>query len=154
MQKRGMTLVEIMMVVSIIGLLAAFLVPAVNEAMWHRRVSLCANKLRTGIQAFEFYRSEEGRYPVDQVVPSQTTVAGMAGYFDYFDIDWWGTSTDLGGRWDWDRGYHGITTSLSIWMPTAPEKRLIALDRMVDDGNLATGHFRKVDSQYHYILEP
>jgi prepilin-type N-terminal cleavage/methylation domain-containing protein len=152
--KQGMTLVEVLMVVSIIGLLAAFLVPAVNEAMWHRRVALCAGKLRTGIQAFELYRSEEGQYPPDQNVPGDLTVAAMSDYFNYFNIDWWGQTTELGGRWDWDRTYHGFNASLSIWKPTAPEKRLIALDRLLDDGNLATGNFRKVDTQYHYILEP
>jgi type II secretory pathway pseudopilin PulG len=148
-----MTLVEILLVVGIIGLLAALLVPTVNVAIRNKENAQCASRLRSGVAAFELYHSEMGGYPPDQVVPSQTTVAAMADYFSSLNIDWWGEATSLGGRWDWDVGYHGFAASLSIWNPTKSAVQLTDFDRLVDDGNLATGKFRKVDSQYHYILQ-
>jgi hypothetical protein len=73
-------------------------------------------------------------------------------YFPYFKINWWGAATELGGRWDWDVGYHGFAQSVSIWNPIASPEQLVEFDRLIDDGNLATGLFRKVGAQYHYII--
>ncbi len=150
-----MTLVEIVMVVSIIGLLAAFLVPGITMAMQYRENSGAARKLMQAVQAFEMYAADHGgEYPPDQVVPSEISVPLMdAYYFPYFKIDWWDETTALGGRWDWDVGYHGFAFSVSIWQPSKSQAQLTKFDSMVDDGDLNTGRFRKVGSQYHYIIE-
>lgn len=151
--RRGMTMVEMMLVVVIIGMLAAFILPAFNQAVLSRKNAQCATKLRTAVAAFELYRSETGGYPADQIVPSETTVAAMqAYYFPYFNIDWWGAATELGGRWDWDVGYN-FKVSVSIYQPSASQEQLTDFDKLVDDGNLSTGFFRKVNTQYHYIIE-
>ena len=46
MQKRGFTLVEIMIVVAIIGLLAALAIPAFSKIRSESRKQTCANNLR------------------------------------------------------------------------------------------------------------
>jgi len=150
----GMTLVEVMMTVVIIGMLAAILIPSVNLAISSRENAQCARKLHAAIEAFELYRSETGGYPPDQIVPAEMGVADMtAYYFPYYKIDWWGAATELGGRWDWDVGYHGYNFSVSIWCPTKSEEQMKDFDKLIDDGNLNTGNFRQRESQYHYILE-
>lgn len=150
--REGMTLVEVLMAVVIIGMLAAILIPAVRFAMQTRRNAEAATMLRTAVQAFEMYRSEQGHWPPDQIVPGQTTVPLMEDhYFPYFGIDWWGDETPLGGRWDWDVDYN-FAVSVSIWRPTASQAQLRRFDRMIDDGDLSTGRFRRVGTQYHYIL--
>jgi type II secretory pathway pseudopilin PulG len=149
-----MTLVEMVLVITIIGLLAALLLPAFAQAMRSRQTAECARKLRIAVDAFELYAAESGSYPPDQTVPGELSVPAMEDYyFPYFKINWWGDSTELGGRWDWDAGYHGFNFSVSIWSPAAPAEQMLELDRLVDDGNLNTGNFRQVDSQYHYIIE-
>lgn len=149
-----MTLVELILVVSLLAMLSVLMVPAINMMIRNRQNTQCAVKLRAAVEAFGLYASETGSYPQDQVVPSETTVAEMdAYYFPYFDIDWWGEETELGGRWDWDVGYHGFAQSVSIWQPTASTKQLQEFDRLIDDGDLGSGRFRKVETQYHYILE-
>lgn len=149
----GMTLVEIILTVSIIGMLAAVMVPAFQAAMRGRQNALCARKLQIAVQAFEQYALETGGYPPDQVVPGQVTVPAMEAYFfPYFKMDWWGATNELGGRWDWDVGYHGFAQSVSIWNPTVPDEQMMEFDNLIDDGNLATGTFRKVGSQYHFIV--
>lgn len=148
--KKGMTLIEIVITASIIGLLAAFLIPAVVMGIQRRENGLCASKMRIAINAFELYRAETGGYPPDKtpgVVPPE-----MVDYFDDLGIDWWTSDTEVGGKWDWDNGYH-FAYSVSIASPTAPAEQLEELDALLDDGHLLNGKFRRVSSQYHYILE-
>lgn len=148
---RGMTLVEVLLVVTIIAMLAAFIIPAVNGAIRSRENSQCASHLRTAVAAFTMYRSEMGSYPADknpgQIPPEMTD------YFSQLKItNWWSSVTELGGNWDWDNGYH-YSYSVSISAPTKSTAQLTDFDRLVDDGNLTTGNFRKSGTQYHYILE-
>ena len=150
----GFTLLEVLLAVTIIGLLAALLIPAFNQAARARRNAECAQKMILAVNAFELYAQEKGAYPADQSVPGETTVAAMADYyFPYFGIDWWGDTTELGGRWDWDAGYNGFNFSVSICGPTVPVEQMEEFDRLLDDGNLGTGKFRKAGTQYHYIIE-
>jgi len=149
-RKNGMTMVEVLMVVGIIGVLAVILIPATKKAFEYKENSEVAHKLRTAIQAFELYRSEEGAYPEDRnpgIIPPE-----MVEFFDYFDIDWWSETTEIGGKFDWDKGYH-FPYSVSISAPTKSQSQLEDLDKMIDDGNLSSGNFRAIGSQYHYILE-
>lgn len=147
----GFTLVEMLLVVVIIGMLAAFLIPAITHSIQSRENSQAASKLRTAVAAFTMYRSEMGSYPADKN-PGQIPPE-MADYFAEFHIDdWWGSPTELGGGWDWDNGYH-YKYSVSISAPTKSIEQLMDFDRLVDDGNLSTGNFRKYGTQYHYILE-
>lgn len=148
--RMGMTLVEIMITVSIIGLLAVCLVPAVNHSMKQRENLNAATHLRAALSAFELYASEQGGYPADRtpsVVPPE-----MAGYyFPYYKIDWWTDETPLGGNWDWDNGFN-YAYSVSIHAPNRSENQLEMLDAMIDDGDLTTGLFRRQGSHYHYII--
>jgi len=149
--KSGMTLVEILMTVGVIALLAAVMIPVTTIALRSRENSRTASRLRTAALAFTTYRSEMGSYPADRnpgIVPPE-----MVDYFTEFGIDnWWTAKTDLGGRWDWDNGYH-FKYSVSISTPARSSEQMTEFDKLVDDGDLATGIFRRVDVQYHYILE-
>ncbi len=149
--RQGMTLVEVLLAAAIIALLAAFIIPAFNVAVRSRENARCASKLLAAVQAFESYASETGSYPADKtpgVIPPE-----MAGYyFPYYKIDWWDDSTELGGQWDWDNDYH-FALSVSIAAPAKSSTQMIEFDRLIDDGNLSTGNFRQVGTQYHYIIQ-
>jgi len=146
-----MTVVEILLAVAIIAFLAAFLIPAAARGVRSRENARAAAKLRTAVAAFEMCRSETGNWPADRtpgVVPPE-----MTGYFEALNIDdWWSSATELGGGWDWDNGYN-FKYSVSISSPTKSADQLLDFDRIIDDGNLNTGNFRRVGSQYHYIIE-
>jgi type II secretory pathway pseudopilin PulG len=149
--KSGMTIVEILLAVGIIALLTGFIIPAVNMAVRNRENAECSYKLRTAIAAFELYASETGAYPADRT-PGVEPPEMENYYFPYFKIDWWSDDTALGGKWDWDNGYN-FRLSVSIAAPTKSQDQMEDFDELIDNGDLNSGNFRKVGSQYHYIIE-
>jgi prepilin-type N-terminal cleavage/methylation domain-containing protein len=146
--KNGFTLVEMILAVSLIGLLAVLMIPAVNQAVRSRQNAECANKLRTAVQAFELCKAETGAYPMESTAAELTDY-----YFPYFKIDWWDKETGLGGHWAWEVNSDGIAFSVSIRAPTASEKQLKEFDRLIDDGDLDSGTFRRAGNTYHFIVE-
>lgn len=149
--KQGMTLVEVLMAVAIIGLLAALLFPSINRVIRSRENAQCASHLRAAMLAFTMYRSETGSYPPDKY-PGQIPPEMIAFFAELNIDDWWSQPTELGGQWDWDNGYN-FKYSVSISNPTAGTEQLAEFDRLIDDGNLDTGNFRKIGTHYHYIIE-
>ena len=143
---------EMLLTVSIIGMLAAVLIPTFNLAMRSRQNAECANKLRMAVEAFELYAADKGGYPTSSqpgVIPPE-----MADYyFPYFKIDWWGAAAELGGSWAWNIDQDGVHAAVSINAPTALQPQMEDFDRLVDDGNLAAGRFRKVGTKYNFIIE-
>jgi prepilin-type N-terminal cleavage/methylation domain-containing protein len=142
------TLVELMIVVGIIGLLAAMAIPAFSRAGETARNNRFAADLRVACDAFIEYSVDTGGYPPDTtpgIMPN-----GMA---DYLRRVHWYEPTAIGGQWDWDNGQFGVKAGVSVYQPTASQAQLQRLDAAIDDGNLSTGSFRARDSGYISIIE-
>jgi prepilin-type N-terminal cleavage/methylation domain-containing protein len=151
--RQGMTLIEILLAVTIIGLLAALMVPAFNRASRSRHNAQTAGRLRMLVSAFELYASENGDYPAD--VNRGVVPAGMQPYFDSLGIDWFSQTTALGGNWDWGKNQLGALATIAIAAPTASQAQMEEFDRLLDDdGNLDTGRFRKSGVHHYYIIRP
>ncbi len=135
--RRAFTLVEVMVVVAILSIIAAFVFPAINRAMRYKENAEIANKFQQALLAFELYEAENGEWPVTAAW-SQNPPELDGYYFDYYGIDWWTAETKDGGRWYWyfngsDRAY------LYILWENISEEQMVEFDRLVDDGKLNAG---------------
>ena len=147
----GFTLIEIMIVVSVIALLALIAVPSAVRARDQTREAKFVNVLRVASGAFETYAGEHnGGYPPEAgrgVVP-----VGMATYFGP-TLDWT-KPTPLGGNWDYDANRFGFTAGISAVNTGATTQQMQEVDAKIDDGDLFSGKFqRKGGRRYSYIVE-
>ena len=146
--KCAFTLVEIMIVVAIIGLLAALGLPGMLEAGRKSRKARFAREIQNAGHAFAQFAFINGRYPPDKT-PAQMP-NGMAEYLKDFP---WTEKTVIGGYWDWDYEVFGIVAGVSVDSPSWDSEQMQKIDAMIDDGNLGTGEFRQRFGGYIYILE-
>lgn len=146
-RKSGFTLVEIMIVVTIIGLLAVLALPVWTKARQNSLTSAFINDLRLGVEAAQRCSMEQGSWPAE-------TAAGVepAAMVSYLRTDYWTKPTPIGGQWDWEFAKSGVAAGLAVVNPT-DVSIMQQVDLRYDDGNLSTGRFRNLNGGYVYILE-
>lgn len=150
--RSGFTLVEIMIVVVIIGLLAAMAIPAFQKSRVSSQASRIANDFRVLAGAFETAALENGVFPADGNGNELPVEAAP-----YIKSDNWTNAPAEGGYWDWEgAGRHGVSASINLVdsdqvLESGVMERV---DRLLDDGNFGSGLFRRIGSnEYIYILE-
>jgi len=76
-----------------------------------------------------------------------------AGVDSYVDNTLFTSGTPLGGYFNWEGPNNYSYAGVAIEAPSVEENLLVKLDKMLDDGNLNSGIFRKTpNSRYTYIL--
>ena len=143
-QTRGFSLVEIMVVVTMISLLGMIAVPTLRKLQIKARASATANDLRVFEASFQAYATEKGGFPAAAdpgVLPSE-----MVGRIKETD---WSKVSPLGGHYAWEGNqvFGDVRCKAAISINTSGDSALTSdaeqletLDRMVDDGNLNTGN--------------
>ncbi len=142
--QRAFTLVEIMVVVTIIALLAAIAIPYIVHTKQVSLASILSSDLRVHTQAIQNYIQEEAVYPADSA--TQEIPIGMEDYL----TESWLARTPIGGYYNYeynktaqgtvykvgigirDKGGELVSTDLNL---------LTTVDQTIDDGNLTTGFF-------------
>ena len=99
-RSRGFTLIEVMVVMVIIGILAAVIVPKIMNRPNEARIVAAKNGIRSIVSALKLYRLDNGRYPTQQQglkALVQKPTSGPAapdwrtgGYLPRVPIDPWG----------------------------------------------------------------
>ncbi len=145
--RAGFTLVEIMIVVVIIGLLAALAIPSLQRVQQKSKKSRFVNDLRIFTQAFEAYSLENGNWP-----PNVGAGVVPAGLTTSLQTSVWNAPTVLGGNWNYDRNINSIAVAVSVSGSGTDDTRMQQIDAILDDGDLTTGIFQKIGSRYMYIL--
>ena len=145
---KSFTLIEIMIVVGIIGLLAVIVVPLVLSAWERTQNTRFVNDLRIAVNAFEQYNIETGLYP-----PDRTPAVMPPNMSDYLTKMKWTENTVIGGQWDWDYMQFSCTAGVSVYSPNASDDRMTDIDKIMDDGDLSSGIFRKRTDGFISIIE-
>lgn len=147
-QRRGFTMVEIMVVVIIIALLAALAFPTFMMSRSNARSAAFINDLRQSRAIFESFALENGAYPDDGTPGSIPNPMNL----ELVKVHWT-EPTPIGGQWDWDYNQFGFVAGVSVYEPDASVEEMITIDSRLDDGNLETGAFRQRSNGYIYIIE-
>lgn len=140
---------EIMVAVTILGLLITLSVPAFARLRAASQNNRLISDIRIFAQAFESYSATNGTWP--PTTPVGSLPAGMTGEFR--SSDWLIELNSVGGRWAWDRDANGFRAAIAIVGVSVPEAQMEDVDVKIDDGNLSTGNFRKVDGRFLWIME-
>lgn len=147
-QSSGFTLVELMIVVAIIGILAAVAVPQYKQYVLRAQLTETATQIGSFARAFEVAKQVNGDYPND----THLTLPQVTGLF--INASDWASNTLLGGNWNWE-GPDGYSyAGIAIDGATASEEDIAQLDAIMDNGDLSSGKFRRTpNGRYTYIIE-
>lgn len=151
--RRGFTLVEILIVVLILGILAAVVTPQFARASDDAAKRAFVTSLLNFVDAAAMYKAREG-----QCIADGGTGELPPNFEAYIKARDWQSPTPIGGMWDSEyRDIGGIESMVGVHFMGGgdPGAAFMAdVDAIFDDGSLATGVFRAFeDSRYYYIIE-
>lgn len=150
---RAFTLVEILIVVTILGILAAIVIPQFGTASDEARQKVFAASLKQFTRAAQVYMAEHGGQYIDDATSGEIPPQLM----DFIDAGKWNGGTPIGGLWDAERdGFAGMLSGIGVHfqdVPPRPDVYMTQIDATIDDGDLATGAFRKFAAdRFYYII--
>lgn len=145
--RQGFTLVEILVVVVILGVIAAIVIPAFSTSAEDATSSVFTQNMRIARNAFNLYFHEHEAYPPDRLPAVFPEEMGT-----HLSRESWVRETSLGGNWDWDYLQFGTTAGVSVHTPTCSTDRLVEVDTLLDDGNLEVGSFRRRTDGYISVI--
>ena len=131
----GFTLVEIMIVVVILGLLAAMALPAMQRVQNRARASRYANDFRQFDAAFQRFAMETGVFPPVAALGGAIP-AGMTGYLPAAYTQ----PASMGGMYGWS----GPSNYIIVQGGKETDAVMQSVDAILDDGDLSKGAFIKV----------
>ena len=146
--RRGFSLIELAIVVTLLGILLILAVPAFMRITERSENTRFIHDLRIFTQAFETYSLAMGEWPPDSA-PS-VLPPGLDADLHYFP---WDEINTVNGRWKWDAGTGGALVGIATVGTDQDLNQLLWIDQQIDDGNLATGSFReRAGGGYVYLL--
>lgn len=144
----GFTLVEIMIVVSIVGLLASLAVPSFEHIKRNTENTHFMNSIRVFSGAMENFMLETGMLPGDG--GSGNLHANMQ---DYIRINDFKVDPPIGGMWDIELNKSGVISAVGVHRPTASVTQLAQIDQLMDDGDIADGNLRfTAGDRFYWVL--
>lgn len=148
----GFTLVEILIVVAILGILAAMVVPRFGTASEETRQKVFAASLKQFVRVTQVYSAEnEGALIADAssgVLPPELAA--------YIPESRWVGGTPIGGVWDAEGAeYAGVASAIGVHFNAGNAQSndyMTRIDEIIDDGDLSTGMFRRFAADRFYFI--
>jgi len=152
-QNRGLTLLELVIVVAIIILLAGIAIPSIFRGRKQAQIAALGDELRTDYEAFVMYAQEKGQLPATTNPPQFSVVPpGMDIYMpkkSTWTIDNSNgslTNPQFRGLWFWFGGpvpeYPGYNGYIMFYSPDITADVAQEIDNKLDDGNINSGAMR------------
>ena len=145
----GMTLIELMIVVSIIGILAALVIPTVSSARQEAAATSAATSLKEYARSCMRYKIDHDAWPPN--------VPGGHGFNDALDpyiskaerfVD-----SPAGGYWayhDWGSGSRSLVSgeryTVGVLIARADDSLFQQIDELIDDGELGAGKVQQYNN--------
>lgn len=125
---RGFSLIELMVVVTTIGILALLGTPGIRMASKRTVATAVANDVRVFTDAIEFYSTAKGGYPT-----SMTYTRMPEDIASYLPSEW------KNGSYSWFYVNTNNYTYVYIYNLKFTTEQAVLLDSIIDNGNIATG---------------
>ena len=150
--RQAFTLVEILIVVAILGILAALVVPSFASASDESRRTVFVTELRQFVEAAILYENFEG-----SPVPDLGTGTTNEAWSRYVDAATWTSQTPIDGSWDAELNSFGVRSAIGVHFDDAQTAKddayMLIIDGMIDDNDLETGGFRRLgDGRYYSVF--
>jgi len=117
---RGFTLIEILIVVVILGILAAIVIPQFSSASQEAAVSSVRSQLQTLRSQVELYRVQNNTYPATGAISSDTAANVPGGFQDLVDGGYLQRLPEVPAGWQIDLADTGAITAQWIGTGEAP----------------------------------
>lgn len=152
--RRAFTLIEILIVVVILGILASIVTTQFASAFGEAERTAFVTDLRAYLKGAEAFYLDTSTYP-----PATDTGDVPTGFENYVDAGRWQRITPIGGSWDVEFNSYGVESALGVHFESSAaipdDDFMISIDRVIDDGDIDTGRFRRLaaDRFYFVIIE-
>jgi prepilin-type N-terminal cleavage/methylation domain-containing protein len=133
------SLLEIMIAVMVIGLFISIAIPAFARVRENSVNAAAASTLLVFDDVFQNYARTNGSWPVD--APVGTLPPALQGRINRVQ---WETPAPGGGEWDWEHDEGSGRAGIALHGSLLALDELVAIDALIDDGNLAKGRFQRM----------